>query len=599
MKNFMLSFCLFLLPVMLLAEWSKDPLNNYQISFLTDSTLTAKTIADNDGNYYVMYYNIVNTENHFHLYLQKLDKDGNKLWGDRGKQITNTPFGKWISDFDLQLDEDGSILLAFEDQRESLFDRTVNIYKISPNGENLWGENGVQMPGKEGEAYLSPQIIKTSDGRYVVVYTTLTNKKNAGSIELVSLNGKGEILVHRQVKHQYSDPKIFDVWPKIFPTKNGNIYFTWNAVKGSDIDTLIGGWGDRKLYIQKMDSELKEIWNENVIFAQSHTFFGFRIDHTVDFALDENQDLYVTWFDNTDFNATVKLNHVDSLGNLKFGEFGIAIDKNNDNASHLFPIIHYDVNEKAAFIYWIEELIKVSHRGSKYPEYRIYSNKMLDEKNTWEWGDIGKVILENECGLDPYLIHASNMNDGFQTLFFSDRNLTVEACRMTADGEVTGFVLLSDNPYSQDSPITLKEKIDFFVTDFKNNQWVVTWVDILNFIQDSENSLTLFLLKGQNVSADGKLGPVHTGIIDINIDTKDILVYPNPSNTQLNIKFKENIDSNPILNIYTSNGKLVQTISNAIVDDNIIIIDISKLDKGVYFINVKIGNTFNTLKFVK
>jgi len=599
MKSLTTVFFMFLIPVIMFAQWSKDPYDNTQFSVNPDSTLSAKVVADNNGNYYMLYFNLTNADEHFHLYLQKLDKDGEKLWADRGIKICETPFEEWISDYDLKVDDDGSAIITFEDARDENIARIINIYKISPDGKFLWGNDGVQMPGKDGEAYLSPKFVKTSDNNFLVLYTTLAYNKSDGAFMIAKLNDKGELLKYREVKHVYAQPNFADIWPNIFPTSDGNAFLVWNKIETTTQDTMIGGWGDRKLYAQKIDKDLNNVWKEDVILAQSNTYYGFRIDHTVDFALDANKELYVSWYDNTNFQSTVKINHIDGDGNLKFGDYGLEIEKNNNTSSNLSPVINYDINEKGLFIYWIEENIKVTHRGTKNPEYSIYANKMFDDKSTWEWGDKGKLLMISECGLDPYLIKASNMSSGFQVLFFTDKSKTLEVCKLSADGDVNGFVLMSDNPYGKGHPMELKEKIDFSVTNWMNDQWVVSWIDVISYIRDSENTLNLFQLKAQNISSEGKLGPVSTEVVDLENPNENISLYPNPSNTQLNIKYNYKIENQPLLAIYSLNGQLLMNVSDFNIAENIISFDTSKLEKGVYIIKITTNNKVKSVKFVK
>ncbi len=188
MKKFYLLLLLLIVPTILSSQWSEDPSDNMQLSVENDTALASYIVPDHAGNYYVFYYIKEPEPQNFVVYLHKLDTDGNKLWGDGGIKISDNPFDTWISKSSLIVDDDNNAIIAFEDNRDENVSRIVNLYKISPNGEFLWGENGIQLPAEESAAYLSPQIVQTSDNNYTIASHKLTNSGEDGSIMLYRVN---------------------------------------------------------------------------------------------------------------------------------------------------------------------------------------------------------------------------------------------------------------------------------------------------------------------------------------------------------------------------------------------------------------------------
>lgn len=76
-------------------------------------------------------------------------------------------------------------------------------------------------------------------------------------------------------------------------------------------------------------------------------------------------------------------------------------------------------------------------------------------------------------------------------------------------------------------------------------------------------------------------------------------VYPVPFDDNLTIRLKDAQNQNTLLKIYANDGKLMGTSSQEVVDNQIIINDLSYLNKGVYFINFELGGQPYAVKVVK
>jgi hypothetical protein len=80
-----------------------------------------------------------------------------------------------------------------------------------------------------------------------------------------------------------------------------------------------------------------------------------------------------------------------------------------------------------------------------------------------------------------------------------------------------------------------------------------------------------------------------------------VSIYPNPvTGTSIQIKLKSILDAPTQIAIFDSQGKLAEQFSQRITWlNNPIEYDLSKLQAGLYLIQVKVGNQVATLKFVK
>jgi len=601
MKKFYLLLLLLIVPTILSAQWSEDPSDNMQLSVENDTALASYIVPDHAGNYYVFYYIKEPEPQNFVVYLHKLDTDGNKLWGDGGIKISDNPFDTWISKSSLIVDDDNNAIIAFEDNRDENVSRIVNLYKISPNGEFLWGENGIQLPAEESAAYLSPQIVQTSDNNYTIASHKLTNSGEDGSIMLYRVNSNGEVLTTKEITHHYdvSDEWI-DIWPNIVPLEEGNVMLFWNAIQ-TGIDTVPGGWGSRRLLCQKFNSNLEPAWQDSLVLIDPPTFNAFRLDHSVQYVPDTSNGIYFVWFDNREFNANVHLNHISTDGVRAFGEPGLEITASSENCSNMTPYAHFDASQNTVFMYWIEECIKINYRGSRYGEYGVGANKYMAGKETWEWGNEGLDIMPVECYFSPEIIKASSLNDGnHQVVFITNNGVSIEAGLMNTDGQTPlTFIPLSYEVDDNSEVQKLLGKNDIQITNLANDQWVATWYDVIQ-VKDDYSPVNLYKLYAQNLNTDGTLGPKPVGVAEKDIEINpDLLIYPNPVTNNINIKLDEKAIGKLEINIYTASGAFVMQINEQAPADNILSFNVENLAKGVYVAKIKIGENLRTFKFVK
>lgn len=602
MKKWFIVLAFLFLPFALCAQWSDDPFDNLQLSLEADTALASAIAPDNMGNYYVFYFVMKPEPQGFVCYLHKLDKDGNKLWGEAGILISDNPFGSWISDYSLIVDNDNNAIVAFEDARDEDVIRIVNLYKISPTGEFLWGSDGIQLPAEDGSMNLSPKVILANDNSFVVQFNQIGADENSQAV-FYRLNENGEIIGNKIIKHTYSNPLIIEIWFNILPADNGNIYFFWNAIDKADNDTLIGGWGSRALYAQKLDADFNPVWANDVTVINPPVYSSFRLDHSVNYAQDDKLGVFISWFDNREWQANSRLNYLDLNGNLRFDEEGLFIERDAQrDISNLSPIAYYDKNEGAVFFYWIQEEIKKSFRGFKYPEYSVFANKLLDDKSDWEWGSKGKELVPFECGFSPFLIKAGSVEESaIQVIFFSDGNRSVETLWMNPDGLMVGTVPLSlSESVGRNSKIKSFQKNGITVTELLNDQWVAVWSDIFEVVNDY-GTITFAELYAQNISVEGELGPVITGIIEEKelLDENSYLLYPNPANNNITIRYNKELSGTPTIAVYSAIGNSVKHINNIMFGSNTITFNVNGLPAGAYFVRLSNGNDTKVFKFVK
>ena len=254
-------------------QWTEQP-----IPVITEGTsmYNNETIVGSDGTTYFLYYhpNIKNavdeydTDNVVYEYrLQALDKNGEKKFGDLGILISDYPNRSYcvVNNY-LYIDKDGNVVVAVSDARDCEDGETfmgLYAYKVSPEGEMLWDEEGITLDWNT-ELIAATKIIGLPDGSYVLAWmrsNALGSMTMAINLQRLSADGKAQWgdevnLTSETVTYQY--PYLVDAGMNQFIlvyAKGGaqdlyarKIDFDGTSVWGEDTRIYRGGWGSIPLW---------------------------------------------------------------------------------------------------------------------------------------------------------------------------------------------------------------------------------------------------------------------------------------------------------------------------------------------------------------
>lgn len=254
-------------------QWTEQP-----ISIVTEGTsmYNNEAIVGPDGTTYFLYYhpNIKNavdeydTDNVVYEYrLQALDKNGEKKFGDLGILISDYPNRSYcvVNNY-LYIDKDGNVVVAVSDARDCEDGETfmgLYAYKVSPEGEMLWDEEGITLDWNT-ELIAATKIIGLPDGSYVLAWmrsNALGSMTMAINLQRLSADGKVQwgdevSLTSETITYQY--PYLVEAGMNQFIlvyAKGGaqdlyarKIDFDGTSVWGEDTRIYRGGWGSIPLW---------------------------------------------------------------------------------------------------------------------------------------------------------------------------------------------------------------------------------------------------------------------------------------------------------------------------------------------------------------
>jgi len=127
---------LVMIPVIVSAQWSNDPMKNLRISDTVNYNILPKIVIDVDANSYISWFSAAVLN--FDVRMQHLDTDGMRLWADNGILISDKTTATWVTDYSMILDHQDNAIVASQYQRTC----TSNAYAWSTShGQSYDAEN--------------------------------------------------------------------------------------------------------------------------------------------------------------------------------------------------------------------------------------------------------------------------------------------------------------------------------------------------------------------------------------------------------------------------------------------------------------------------
>ncbi len=262
------------------AQWSSDPTVNLMIADTSGSQDVPKSVTCPDGGSYISWFD--NRSGSYAVYMQRLNAEGVKMWGNHGLLISNNPQNSSLVDYDLTCDAQNNAIVVFTDIRSG--DLDVFAYKISPTGQFLWGANGVALSSGTGyEA--NPTVTVTSDGNVVVAWIYAVNPYKV-YLQKLDVSGAKQWgatpLVYGSATEGYN-------FPKVVRSDNGSVIVSHKVTTGNFPAQTV------KLAAQKFNSAGVAQWGTGGVWVQN---LGKVMAFTAQFSESDGADgVVVAWHD--------------------------------------------------------------------------------------------------------------------------------------------------------------------------------------------------------------------------------------------------------------------------------------------------------------
>lgn len=187
--------------------------------------------------------------------VQAFDVTGNRIFSPEGLTFASEPGLSYTLENQLLLvDRDGNAIAVSPDCRHfnpSLGLLTYNIYKISPDGEMLWGDDGVSIDRGIGHTLdASMRIVQSPTTGYYIFAWTHTVPSGNTVIEMQQLDADGTPL------WDSASMRITDSdgvqYPYLVNSTDGDIILVY--ARGKRLD----------LYARRIDSDGNDVWGDDV-----------------------------------------------------------------------------------------------------------------------------------------------------------------------------------------------------------------------------------------------------------------------------------------------------------------------------------------------
>jgi hypothetical protein len=523
------------------------------------------------------------------IYAQRIDGNGNLLWGSTGVPVATAQDSRIRSNQadannNAAADGEGGAFITY--QTYGPFN--IMAQHIDKNGTLLWGTNGVQVTNADSTtAGYESWIINTGLGTAVAGYSYgyrlyLQRISAAGALQW----GAGTLVSNTFSSSGSGNQGAYLVYDSLSATKN--VMLTWIDVRYED-----NQGHNINLYAQKVDINGNIVWQKNGIPLTASAFGATNPDMVIDKA----GGFFIAY----DSIYTTTVQHVNSSGNLLWGHGGIATAPGYVQTN---PVIADD-GSGGIITMWYDE-----RTGPHYSGSALFAQRYTLQGNALWRADGIPVITQNVS-----INHTNNpilsLEDGTAIACWS--NGDVYAAKF---GGTDGLL-----------PVNLTD----FVATLQKNTTLLQWKTAQEInssyfeVEHADNSLQFSRLatiqatgnanvphgystvdpspvtginyyRLKEVDKDGSF--VYSNIVSVTVNgVTGMAAYPNPAKANVTIKINA-LTQKTVLNLYDIQGRLVMqkqvTLANG---DNLVEWDVSNIAPGIYY--VEAGKTGMRAKIVK
>jgi hypothetical protein len=271
------------------------------------------------------------------LYAQRISQDGELLWSRDGVSVTTIVSEKEKPQ--LINDGTGGFIIAWTDiSMATDWDEGIYAQKLDAEGQRMWGEQGIPIsvaPGRQS----NPQLAADGSGGCIIAWPDIQYADVKSSVIFAQrINSSGEMLWQEggvPVSNIQESPilNLGFIYIIIIGNGDGSSTVIWVADKDS------GGQRARQVYSQKLGPDGQLLWPEGRVEAYRNPPFrtiGYSSvisDDSGGFIIGSR----VSEGSNMSRTDSVYIQRVGSAGNRLWGESGVEIQMKH--SSPLLPII--------------------------------------------------------------------------------------------------------------------------------------------------------------------------------------------------------------------------------------------------------------------
>jgi hypothetical protein len=470
--------------------WSDNAQNNLIIAENAGSYSNVKLVGLSDGGFVAAW---LKYDDGHSIYMQRIDVHGNLMWPvslptTEGILVYKRTLTNNAHDFSIAADASGNIYAGIDSGRR-IDEQTVTgggqavACKVSPDGELLFGENGIVIsPNLENVGFVMCTIC--SDNR--IAYGWSFNDSTA--IRTVQIDENGEMLWGDG--DVYRAQVITTELRSLQPTNDGGVICSLTySIPQSPTQTTIGGDVTHDILARRLGPNGVSIWQNGYQYVYKHpsNILGLSPDGFAS-TTDGNGGVVYAYSSNGNIsNPAQWQTHVQQIskeGVLKYSDNGVVVSADTNNHMES-PLLAFNTSTQNTYIQWL----------SRSPDTYEYTNNVvqcLDADGNALWGSNG-LSLETPVEIGSYASDIAILPDAESAFFFwipsgaEHSDEPIRAARVLNTGE---FDWESESADIKTETTTVESSAGAMSTA---GYAVIAW-------GDGENILA------QNINPDGSLG---------------------------------------------------------------------------------------------
>ena len=515
--------------------------------------------------------------------VQLIDSAGNFKFGEP-LLVADFPSRTWVTTGQiLFVDRDDNAIVAVRDERynEGVKGAAENyyVYKISPEGEFLWGENGIALDGENGHNYaISMNICQLTDGSYVFAWTHTyeVGATRNFALEMQRISPEGEMLWDPETVRMFDSKGNFQ-YPYVVDGGNNQVIMLY--AKGTNCD----------LYARKLDFDGTRVWSQdtriyNGGWGNVPAWTILNVCPTGD------GGFMVSWYDDRNFTqiesaymAYVKSN----------GELGFSID-NGQRISYtdwrqIRLASYYDQDTDAFYA-----LLGEYSSGQSWA--RLVAQKISKEGELL-WGEEGLELKPMEVTKYSYLSIQNSVDNEIALFFmraYDSVAQNVEASVLTVNKDNTD--IRREFEFTKGDRISAKADLET-VPMHDGKYWIAKWNDQ----GSSDDEVNKDRLKMQRINADFTLGNPNSdqAVEGVQADANTFMAIATLVDGEAMFATNFGAATQATLAVYDINGALVATPFDGVLAAGKQYIEWNaNVPAGIYLATLTTANGIETVKLL-
>jgi hypothetical protein len=154
-------------------------------------TFEPRIIASENGSVIILW------RNNLSIYGQRIDADGNILWEDNGVEIWGGGNIQGGANTNVVSDNNGGLIVVWCYTPEGSYtddDMIIHAQRVSIDGQNLWGEDGIKFSNDSTNYSHLPLITQYGNGGIIAVWEAGRSVNDTGSAYMQKISFDGNLL---------------------------------------------------------------------------------------------------------------------------------------------------------------------------------------------------------------------------------------------------------------------------------------------------------------------------------------------------------------------------------------------------------------------